>query len=154
MYVSRKPKPCVDCGGVVEIDKAWRCKAGTCHDCDDRAFALRAGEERAAQRRRQRIGNQAAWARRKASGEFRTAGEQRYRSAVSRLTKLAISCGFVAEITAETRCEDCGKPAECYDHRDYSRPLLVAAVCLKCNASRRKGLMPERLVPALPPIHV
>lgn len=33
-------------------------------------------------------------------------------------------------------CADCGKPAFCYDHRDYSRPLDVAPVCRSCNWHR------------------
>lgn len=26
-------------------------------------------------------------------------------------------------------CVDCGKPAQCYGHRDYSKPLDVEPVC-------------------------
>lgn len=37
---------------------------------------------------------------------------------------------------AEFACVDCGKPAEHYDHRDYSRPLDVAPVCRVCNYKR------------------
>lgn len=37
-------------------------------------------------------------------------------------------------------CADCGKPAECYDHRDYTKPLEVAAVCKGCNNRRGPGL--------------
>ena len=33
-------------------------------------------------------------------------------------------------------CVDCGKNAECYDHRDYNKPLDVVPVCRKCNHSR------------------
>ena len=33
-------------------------------------------------------------------------------------------------------CVDCGKPAECYDRRDYSRPLDVSPVCKKCDCIR------------------
>jgi len=33
-------------------------------------------------------------------------------------------------------CVDCGAPATCYDHRDYSKPLDVEPVCWKCNAQR------------------
>lgn len=33
-------------------------------------------------------------------------------------------------------CVDCGNPAKCYDHRDYSRPLDVVPVCLSCNVRR------------------
>lgn len=34
-------------------------------------------------------------------------------------------------------CDDCGATAYCYDHRDWTKPLLVAPVCRKCN--RRRG---------------
>lgn len=43
-------------------------------------------------------------------------------------------------------CEDCGERAEVYDHRDYSRPLAVAAVCESCN--RRRGPAVWRREPA------
>ena len=33
-------------------------------------------------------------------------------------------------------CVDCGKPAQCYDHRDYSKPLDVVPVCHSCNHKR------------------
>lgn len=33
-------------------------------------------------------------------------------------------------------CVDCGKPAQCYDHRDYSKPLDVEPVCTSCNLKR------------------
>jgi hypothetical protein len=33
-------------------------------------------------------------------------------------------------------CVDCGKPSECYDHRDYNKPLDVVPVCRKCNFRR------------------
>lgn len=33
-------------------------------------------------------------------------------------------------------CCDCGKPATCYDHRDYLKPLNVNPVCYSCNAIR------------------
>lgn len=34
------------------------------------------------------------------------------------------------------KCFDCGNPAECYDHRDYDKPLVVDPVCVGCNARR------------------
>lgn len=37
-------------------------------------------------------------------------------------------------------CVDCGRPAECYDHRDYLRPLDVEPVCYSCNRRRGPGL--------------
>ena len=40
-------------------------------------------------------------------------------------------------------CMDCGKPATCYDHRDYNHPLAVDPVCRSCNGKRGPGL-PKR----------
>jgi hypothetical protein len=43
------------------------------------------------------------------------------------------------------KCIDCGEPAECYDHRDYRKPLTVDPVCKGCNNRRGPGLpLPER----------
>jgi hypothetical protein len=33
-------------------------------------------------------------------------------------------------------CVDCGNTAQCYDHRDYGKPLDVVPVCRKCNFRR------------------
>lgn len=33
-------------------------------------------------------------------------------------------------------CVDCGQQACCYDHREYAKPLDVAAVCRSCNVLR------------------
>lgn len=33
-------------------------------------------------------------------------------------------------------CTDCGRPAEAYDHRDYTKPLQVDPVCRSCNVMR------------------
>ena len=43
-------------------------------------------------------------------------------------------------------CADCGEPAECYDHRNYSLPLAVDAVCWRCNSRRGVGEYPKSLV--------
>lgn len=37
---------------------------------------------------------------------------------------------------ATLMCVDCGKSAECYDHREYAKPLQVEAVCKRCNILR------------------
>jgi hypothetical protein len=37
-------------------------------------------------------------------------------------------------------CVDCGRPGQCYDHRDYNKPLDVVAVCRKCNYRRGKAI--------------
>lgn len=34
------------------------------------------------------------------------------------------------------QCEDCSAKAIEYDHRDYSKPLSVSAVCRRCNLRR------------------
>jgi hypothetical protein len=33
-------------------------------------------------------------------------------------------------------CVDCGKPAQCYEHRDYNKPLEVEPTCKSCNTRR------------------
>lgn len=33
-------------------------------------------------------------------------------------------------------CYDCGRPARGYDHRDYTKPLIVHPVCARCNRLR------------------
>jgi len=37
-------------------------------------------------------------------------------------------------------CVDCGRPGECYDHRDYNKPLDVVPVCRKCNFRRGSAI--------------
>ena len=36
----------------------------------------------------------------------------------------------------ECLCVDCGKAAQHYDHRDYSKQLVVDPVCARCNQLR------------------
>ena len=36
----------------------------------------------------------------------------------------------------ELACVDCGKPAQCWDHRDYDKPLDVEPTCRGCNKRR------------------
>ena len=33
-------------------------------------------------------------------------------------------------------CVDCGRPAECYDHRDYTMPHIIVPVCARCDSKR------------------
>lgn len=47
----------------------------------------------------------------------------------------AIRRGELAVVTTLT-CADCGQPAQAYDHRDYSKPLEVTPVCIRCNFDR------------------
>lgn len=51
----------------------------------------------------------------------------------------AKKAGLLAPATA-FKCADCDQPAECYDHRDYGRPLDVDPVCRSCNAMRGSAL--------------
>lgn len=44
-------------------------------------------------------------------------------------------------------CTDCGCQAIEYDHRDYSKPLQVDAVCRRCNLKRGPAIdSPARVV--------
>lgn len=49
--------------------------------------------------------------------------------------KAAISDGILLPATAHC-CDDCGKPATEYDHRDYNQTLVVSPVCRSCNLKR------------------
>lgn len=37
-------------------------------------------------------------------------------------------------------CVDCGSGAQCYDHRDYTKPLDVSPVCRSCNYRRGSAI--------------
>jgi len=43
--------------------------------------------------------------------------------------------------TSDVLCQ-CGEKAYCYEHRDYSKPLEVEAVCDSCNALRGPAALP------------
>ena len=49
--------------------------------------------------------------------------------------KQAVKKGILASVKT-LLCVDCGKNAQCYDHRDYNKPLEVAPVCRSCNFKR------------------
>lgn len=55
--------------------------------------------------------------------------------AAHRAVKKAIKEGKLKR-AARHKCVDCGKQAECYDHRDYDKPLDVVPVCFSCNVLR------------------
>lgn len=40
-------------------------------------------------------------------------------------------------------CVDCGVKAECWEHRDYGKPLDVVACCNTCNMRRGKAICPD-----------
>ena len=66
-----------------------------------------------------------------ANGKINYELSTRARTAVQR----AIKEGLFSK-ASDHACVDCGKPAACYDHRDYARPLDVQPVCRSCNAYR------------------
>lgn len=51
----------------------------------------------------------------------------------------AVLHGKLPPLDGSIPCVDCGKPATCYDHRDYRKPLKVDPVCGGCNTSRGPG---------------
>ena len=47
----------------------------------------------------------------------------------------AVRNGILVPVATLT-CVDCGKPAQCYEHRDYNKPLEVEPTCKGCNIRR------------------
>ncbi len=58
-----------------------------------------------------------------------------WQSLARKAVAFATRCGWLPEVRMFS-CVDCGKKAEQWDHRDYSRPLDVEPVCRGCNAKR------------------
>lgn len=56
-------------------------------------------------------------------------------TACTLLVKAAIELGQLRHIDGQS-CVDCGKPAFCYDHRNYYEPLKVEPICRACNRKR------------------
>lgn len=56
--------------------------------------------------------------------------------AIAAVTKAKKKGVLTALPDGVTSCSDCGKPATCYDHRDYNKPLEVDPVCSSCNRKR------------------
>lgn len=70
--------------------------------------------------------------------EQRRPFQRKANSAVSH----AVAKGELPRLDGEIPCVDCGKPAQHYDHRDYSKPLDVAPVCWHCNRARGPAAFP------------
>lgn len=51
----------------------------------------------------------------------------------------AVRNGFLAPVKTLI-CVDCGSQAQCYEHRDYNKPLQVEPVCRKCNFRRGSAI--------------
>lgn len=41
------------------------------------------------------------------------------------------------------QCVDCGKPAQCWDHRNYDEPMVIEPTCRGCNKTRGPALAPS-----------
>ena len=59
-------------------------------------------------------------------------------SAISAV-QYAIKKGILPSVKTLS-CVDCNRAAECYDHRDYNKPLDVVPVCRKCNYRRGSAI--------------
>lgn len=53
----------------------------------------------------------------------------------STVLNAAVKVGLLPRVQTLV-CVDCGRQAQGYDHRDYSKPLEVDPVCMKCNKLR------------------
>ena len=51
----------------------------------------------------------------------------------------AVRKGILSPVATLT-CVDCGKPAQCYEHRDYNKPLEVEPTCKGCNIRRGRAI--------------
>lgn len=51
----------------------------------------------------------------------------------------AVRRGVLPRLDGSVPCVDCGRPARCYEHRDYSKPLEVEPVCHRCNLRRGRA---------------
>jgi len=70
--------------------------------------------------------------------------DQRWQSFAMRAVMFAKSVGALPDLDkGNIECVDCDAAAECYDHRDYARPLDVSPVCMGCNARRGSACIPE-----------
>lgn len=65
-------------------------------------------------------------------------------SAINSVQK-AVKKGLLAPVKTLS-CVDCGRGAECYDHRDYNKPLDVVPVCRKCNFRRGSAVAVKETV--------
>lgn len=60
---------------------------------------------------------------------------QAIRTAAATAVATAIRRGVLAHAST-LKCVDCLRPAEQYDHRDYTKPIEVEPVCRSCNVMR------------------
>lgn len=73
--------------------------------------------------------------------------QRKFLAVVYKAMRHAIRDGLLAKPDGQA-CVDCGSPADRYDHRDYTKPLAVEPVCVKCNGRRGPGAYPRGLASA------
>lgn len=69
---------------------------------------------------------------------YKITDRDRLRRKAHDLVAEAITEGLIPHPTA-FKCTDCDAVADCYDHRDYRRPLRIKPVCKGCNNRRGPG---------------
>lgn len=141
---------CMDCG-----KQAQRCggQAKRCLPCSSlpRPRLAQPGRQRGGHLRTLRVGDLTACidclallpAKSGRRGPLRCedCGRSRYRAMstiqnrAAGIVARAIRAGALASPRSRV-CTDCGRPAEAYDHRDYTQPLKVDPVCRSCNVMR------------------
>lgn len=114
-----------------------------CSECEEKRIASENEAKLARAKYKQRTADRKAHRVAIGIDGFRKRGapELRLRRAAHAFTRAAIASGFLVDPTS-CACTDCGKQAECYDHRDYSKPMAVDPVCRSCNNIRGCGFMP------------
>lgn len=119
-YIPLKDRPTRHCS---TCKKVLNDECTTTQSLMSRKFCFACSQERQKSYRRNRPGNRL-----------------NDNEAARQLTKYAVKIGFLLH-PSNYICMDCKRrQAECYDHRDYSKPLDVDAVCLPCNSSRGRGI--------------
>lgn len=126
----RTAKLCRKCAGFIQFKPP--CPMKICEQCQVAAFEHRAGK---------RFCYDCSLVRMRASRRFNRGNPPANNNELSRqITKFAVKVGFLIH-PSNYICVDCRRrQAECYDHRDYTKPLDVEAVCLPCNSSRGRGI--------------
>ena len=71
--------------------------------------------------------------------DARTLAMSRRRAAAGQWVFKAVKSGKLPRASTQ-KCMDCGAQAQCYDHRDYSKPHMVDPVCKRCDSKRGPGV--------------
>ena len=66
---------------------------------------------------------------------------KRLRNSARGRVNTAVQKGELQKASVFT-CVDCGNPAQCWEHRDYTKPLDVEPVCKRCDSIRGAGFPP------------